>query len=169
MSKRKVLIVLILIITIISLPVYSQGYGNANLFKLVGQLIFFLVIFIAMIFITLYGTKLVAKNAGGMVRSKYIQLLDAINIPGGSKIVITRINNKIYILSTDSNGSNVIDIIDEEDFPIIEEDFNNYLDKHLIKNKFNENKISKDIKSFYVKHINKRIKNKEDKNDEKED
>lgn len=165
MFKKKVLFILILIIILASLPVYSQGFGNINVFKLVGQLILMLVIFIAMIFITLYGTKLVAKNAGGMVKSKYIQLLDAINLPGGSKIVIAKINDKIYILSIDSNGSNIIDIIEEEKFPLIEDNF----DKDSIMNKYNHSKVNKNIKLFYENQISKRIRNKEDKNHEKED
>ena len=169
MFKKRVLIVFNLILILFTSPVYSQGYENTSVFKLVGQLIFFIVIFIAMIFITLYGTRLVGKNAGGIVKSKYIQLLDAINVPGGSKIVITKINSKIYILSIDSNGSNVIDVIEEENFPIIEDDFVDYFDKNVIKNKLNDSKINKSIKLFYDNHINKRIKNKEDKNDEKED
>ena len=154
---------------IFSLPVYSQGVDNTSVFKIVGQLIFLLVIFIAMIFVTLYGTKLVAKNAGGMIKSKYIQLLDAINVPGGSKIVITKINNKIYILTIDSNGSNLIDTIEEDNFTIIEDDFDNYLGKNMFINKLRESKINKNIKMFYDNHVRKRIKNKEDKNDEKED
>lgn len=166
-KKRSVLI--LVIILLFSLPVYSQGYGNTNIFKSVGKLILLLVIFIAMIFLTLYGTKLVAKNAGGMVKSKYIQLIDAINITSGSKIIIAKINNKIYIITTSNNGSNVIDIIKEEEFPIKEENFDNYLDKYLIKKKFNNSKINKRMKLFYNKHINKRIKNEEDKKDEKED
>ena len=169
MYKKKVLLILILIIILSSFPVYSQGFGNISVLKLVGQLIFMVVVFIAMIFVTLYGTKLVAKNAGGMVKSKYIQLLDAINIPGGSKIVIAKINDKVYILSIDNNGSSVIDIIEEENFPISEDDFDNYFDKDTIMNKFSHSKINKNIKNFYEKGISKRIRNKEDKNHEKED
>lgn len=169
MVKKRAVLVLLVIIMLSSFPVHSQGYENTNVFKLVGQGIFYLVIFIAMIFLTLYGTKLVAKNAGGMAKSKYIQLIDAINITSGSKIIIAKINNKIYILTTSNNGSDIIDIIEEEDFPIIEENFDNYLDKNLIVNKLSNSKLNKSIKLFYDKHINKRIKNKEDKKDEKED
>lgn len=169
MSKKRTWLVLVLILLVISLPVYSEGYESVNVFKLVAKFILLLVIFIAMIFVTLYGTKLVAKNAGGMIKSKYIQLLDAINIPGGSKVVITLINNKVYILSIDSNGTNLIDIIDEKEFLIIEDDLDSYPGKDLIKNKISDSKINKNVKLFYENHINKRIKNKEEKNDEKED
>ena len=169
MIKKRLVLALLVIIMLSSFPVYSQGYENTNVFKLVGQGIFYLVIFIAMIFLTLYGTKLVAKNASGMAKSKYIQLIDAINITSGSKIIIAKINNKIYILTTSNNGSNIIDIIEEEDFPIIEENLDSYLDKNLIISKISNSKLNKNIKHFYDNNISKRIKNKEDKKDEKED
>ena len=169
MQKKKILFILILVISLSSYPAYSQGFGNTSVFKLLGQLIFMLVIFIAMIFITLYGTKLIAKNAGGMIKSKYIHILDAINIPGGSKIIITKINDKVYILSIDNNGSNVIDIIEEEKFPIIEDDFDNYFHQNTIIDKLSHSKINKKIKIFYKEQISKRIKNKDDKNHEEKD
>ncbi len=169
MIKKKVVLVLFVIMILFSLPVYSQGYENTNIFKVFGQLIFLLVVFIAMIFLTLYGTKLVAKNAGSMAKSKYIQLLDAINIPGGSKIIIAKINNKIYIITTSNTGSTIIDIIEEDEFEIIEDNFDNYLDQGLIMNKIRNNKLNKNSKLFYDKYIKHRIKSKEDKNDEKKD
>lgn len=135
--------------------------------KLVLQLILYLLIFIAVIIATFYGTKLIAKNAKGMSGNKYIKVLDVANIPGGSKIIIAEINDKIYILSASNNGINLIDIIEGEDFPIIEEDFDTYLDKYLIQNKFNYDKINKKVKSFFNK--SKRIEDKEDKKDEKQD
>lgn len=161
MGTKKKLLVLPIILTLFSSPVYSQGYENINRMKLGFQLIFYLVIFIAVIFATLYGTKLIAKNAKGMANSKYIQLLDVINIPGGSKIIIAKINDKIYLLSTTNNGVNIMDIIEEKDFPMVEENFDTYLDRYLIKNKLNYSKINGNLKSFFNKF--KRIKDKEDK------
>ena len=167
MIKKRAVLVLLVIIILSSFPVYSQGYENTSIFKIVGQLIFLLVVFIAMIFLTFYGTKLVAKNSSSMAKSKYIQLIDAINIPGGSKIIIAKINDKIYILATNNSATNIIDIIEEEEFPITEEGFENFLDKDLIKNKFSNSKFNKNTKLFYSKYISKTIKNKEDINDEK--
>lgn len=158
MIKKRAVIVLLVIIILSSLPVYSQGYENTSIFKIVGQLILLLVIFIAMIFLTLYGTKLIAKNSSSMAKSKYIQLMDAINIPGGSKIIIAKINHKIYILTTNNSVTNIIDIIEEEEFPIIEENFESFLDKDVIKSKLSNNKFNKNIKLFYNKYINKIIK-----------
>lgn len=165
MSMKKVAIILLIILTLFSLPIYSEGYENTSIIKLVLQLVFYLIVFIAVIFIALYGTKLVAKNTKGMSSSKYINLLDAINIPGGSKIIIAEINEMIYILSTNNNGVSVIDIIEGKDFSIIEENFDTYLDKYLTKNKLDYQKLNEGFKSFITR--SKRIQAKEDRNDEK--
>jgi flagellar biogenesis protein FliO len=126
-----------------------------------------MIIFIAIIFFSLYGTKLVAKNFKGMTNSKYIEILDAINIPGGSKIVIAKVNNKIYVLATGNNGTNILDIIDENEFPIIEENFDGYLNRYLTKDNLNYNKISENIKLNLDKFTKK--KDKEGNKNEKQD
>lgn len=167
MSRKKVLLVLLIILTLFSSPIYSQGYENTSIIKLIFQLIFYLVIFIAVIFLTLYGTKFIAKNSKGIAGGKYVKLLDATNIPGGSKIIITEINKTIYILSVSNNETTVIDKIDSKDFPLIEESFDTYLDKYLINDKFNYEKLNKKVKAFLNKF--KRIKSKEEKKDEKQD
>lgn len=154
MSRNRALLVLLIILTLFSSPVYSQGYENPSMIKLTFRLIVNLVIFIAVILLALYGTKLVAKNSKGIGNSKYIQLLDAINIPGGSKIIIAKINNQVYILSSGNNGTNLIDKIQEEDFPMDEEDYDTYIDKYLANNKLNFKNINQGIKSFFNEHMN---------------
>ena len=166
MSKKRLILVVFVIAILSSLPVYSQGYESINVFKSMGKLIFLIIIFIAMIFLTFYGTKLIAKNAGGMAKSKYIQLIDAINVTSGSKIVIAKINGKFYVLSVNNNGSKLIDTIDEDDFPLVEDNFDGFMDTDFIKNKLTNSKINKNTKLFYKKHINKITKNKEDIDDE---
>lgn len=165
MSRKVRLIFLIMILVVVGSPVYAQAYGDASIIKIIFELIMYIIIFIIVIFMSLYGTKLVAKNFKGITNSKYIKILDAMNIPGGSKIVITKVNNKVYILSTSNNGTNILDIIDEDNFPIIEEDFDTYLSKYMDKNNLENNKIIGKIRLFFGKISRK--KDKEDKKNEK--
>lgn len=165
MKKKRILLVLLIILTLFNSPIFAQGTNTISSWKLILKFIFYLIIFIAVIFMALYGTKLIAKNTQGMGNSKYVKLLDTINIPGGWKITIVEINNMIYILSSNTNGTSVIDKIEGDDFLIIEEDFETYLDKYLKKNNFNLLKISEDVKSCFNKW--KIIKGKEEKKDEK--
>lgn len=130
--------------------VYASGFEDVSLFKTVVQLIFYLLIFIGVIFITLYGTKFIAKNYKGFSSSKYMKIIDSLNLQNGIKLVIVNINEKIYILSVSSTSTNVIDTIDPED---IEEDiFEDYLHKHINKNKLEESKIN-----LYMDKIKKKI------------
>lgn len=155
-------LIFFIILIIFNLPVYAGGYENISLVKIILQLIFYIIIFALVVFLSLYGTKLVAKNFKGITASKYIGLLDLMNIPGGGKIVITKINKKVYILFTTNNSSNIIDILDEDDFYLENESFDNYLSKYLNKNNIND-KIGKKFVSFFNKS-----KDKEERNDEEE-
>ena len=167
MSNRIRSFSILITLLLSSFPVYAQSYGSSSISRTIFQLLFYMIIFIAIIFFSLYGTKLVAKNFKGMTNSKYIEILDAINIPGGSKIVIAKVNNKIYVLATGNNGTNILDIIDENEFPIIEENFDGYLNRYLTKDNLNYNKISENIKLNLDKFTKK--KDKEGNKNEKQD
>ncbi|CAK7042719.1 flagellar biosynthetic protein FliO [Tissierella carlieri] len=162
--KRINLLFIFIFVTLYGLPAYAAGYEEISPTKIIFQLIFYIVIFILVIFLTLYGTKLIAKNFKGITSSKYISLLDVINIPGGVKIIIAKINDKIYILSVADNNTNVIDTIEADNFPTHEENFDNYLSKYLHGNN-NDNKINKKLENLFDKFNIK--KDKEDRNDEK--
>ncbi len=164
MNKRINLLFVFVFLILNGLPVYAAGYEEISPIKIVFQLIFYIVIFILVIFFTLYGTRLIAKNFKGIASSKYISLLDVMNIPGGTKIVITKINSKIYILATTNNNTNVVDIIDEENFPTYDENFDTYLSKYVNKNHY-DHKINKKLENLFNR-INIK-KDKEGRNDEK--
>lgn len=163
MKNRINVLIIFIILVSFNLPVYGEGYENISLVKTVFQLIFYIIIFALVVFLSLYGTKLVAKNFKGITSSKYIGLLDVMNIPGGGKIVLTKINKKVYILLTTNNSANVIDIVDESNFCYESENFENYLSKYLNKN------IIKDKTSQNIIRIFNKSKDKEDRNDEKKD
>jgi flagellar biogenesis protein FliO len=167
MSTRIRSFSILIILLFLSFPVYAQSYEGVNIGRTIFRLIFYIIIFVAIIFFSLYGTKLVAKNFKGMTNSKYIEILDAINIPGGSKIVITKVNNKIYVLATGNSGTNILDIMDENEFPIIEENFDGYLNRYLTKDNLNYAKISENIKLNLDKFTKK--KDKEGNKNEKQD
>lgn len=163
MKKKIVGLISFVILLLPNITVYAGGYENISLFKIILQLIFYIIIFILVIFLSLYGTKLIAKNVKGITSSKYINLLDLMNIPGGGKITITKINKKVYILLITSNSSSIIDIIDEDAFSFESENFDNFLTKYLNKNNVKSD-AGKKIMSFFNKS-----KDKEDRNYEKKD
>lgn len=145
MKIRITLFSLSIILILSGFPVYSAGFEDVSLGQIIFKLIAYLLIFIFVILLTLYGTRLIGKNFKGMGRSKYINILDAINLPGGSKLVITKVNQKVYLLGVNNSNINVIDIIEENEFPEAEEEFHDYLTKFLDKNKDYNNPLSKFI------------------------
>lgn len=142
-----------------SLPAHGIGYEDTSLPKVIFRLIVYLFISILVIAVTIYGTRLISKGFKGFASSKYIDILDAINIPGGAKLIITKINKKIYIIGVNNTSFNLIDIIEEDDFIEANESFDNYLSKYLNK----ENKYINTIGSLFSY---KKKKDREDDNDE---
>lgn len=132
MRKNSIRYMLFFLIMSFSENSYASGYEEISLFQIVLKLLLYIGIFIVVIIVTLYGTRLIAKNYKGYSGSKYIKLIDTLSIPGGIKIVIMEINTKIYILSLSSNSTEVIDILSKDEFP--QEDFASYLDKHTNEN-----------------------------------
>jgi len=151
---------MLIFLNLYGLPVYAMESIESSPIKIVFQLIFYITMFTVVIFLTIWGTKIVAKNYKGFTSSKYIDLLDVMNLTGGCKIVITRINQKIYILAVTNNNTNIIDIIKVDEFPIHEEKFNEYLSSCLSKNR-NGYKINRKLENLFSN-----LKDKEGKKDE---
>lgn len=140
------------IILFIHSPVLSSGLEDISLFKIILQLIFYIAIFIAVIFLSIYGTRFIANNYRKTISSKYTELLDVLNVPGGSKIVIIKVSNKIYLLSHSNNGGvTVIDAMDEDEFFNTENSFENHLNRYGYTNRDDSNlnaKFSSIINKF---------------------
>ena len=147
---------------IISTLFIVRGFEEISTFKIILQLIFYLGIFVAVIVLSIYGTRFIAKNYKRVVSSKYVDLIDMLNIPGGIKIAIVKINEKFYILSITNNSTTVLDKLSKEEFHIIEENFDNCLEKYFYK--WNSSlKSNKMLSKLYFN------KGKEDLNDEEKD
>lgn len=146
MKKLFVRYIFFTVLTGLTETVYATGYDDISALNILLKLLFYIGVFIVVIIVTLYGTKLIAKNYKGYGNSKYIKLLDTLSIPGGIKIVIIKVSKKIYILSLSPNDTKVIDTINEDEFS--NEDFNSYLDKYTNKK---DNKINLSIKKIIEK------------------
>lgn len=144
----------------LSNSVYASGYEDVSLIKTIFQLIFYLIVFAVVIFITLYGTKFIARHYKGFSNSKYMQIIDALNIQNGIKLVIVNINKKIYILSISNTGTTVIDTIDPEELE--EEKFDNYLNHHM-----NKREMQGPDLNLYVNKIKDKLKFSKDKEDKR--
>ncbi|MBU5437695.1 flagellar biosynthetic protein FliO [Tissierella sp. MSJ-40] len=140
---------------------FTESVIETNPVKMAFKLIFYLIIFILIILLSLYGTKLIAKNYKGVAGSRYIKVIDQLSLNSNTIISVVKINGKIYILSVSSNSTHIIDVINEEEFTVMEEaDFDTYLNKYWKDSKLGYNKIHNKAKKFVTRFYN--SKDKED-------
>lgn len=145
----------------------EESFSYIQLFL---KTIIYIIIFILVLFATFYVTKLLAKRSKPFFKSKYVEIIDLINLGSNNKIVIAKVASYIYILSINNNDTILIDKMDLQSFySRVKEDRS--LDKDLsdsIKaDKDNislENEFKKILEKF--KLINRKIDKDEDKNEE---
>lgn len=141
---------------------FASEFEKISLGRTIVQLLLYLVVFVGIIFLTIYGTRFLANNYKVVVSSKYMNIVDTLNLPGGAKLVLVKAADKIYILSILSSGTTVVDIIKSEDLPISEDSFDNYLNKYMGKwnlNTLNNRKDKKNISRLFNKKDKEEFKN----------
>jgi flagellar biogenesis protein FliO len=114
------------------------------------KIILYFIVFLLVIVLAFYFTKLVAKKTSYMTKSNNIQILDFIALSSNSKIAIVNIIDNIYILSINNNEVTVIDKLSKEDANITnlkvnseQKSFNNYLEDIFAATKKLKNKVPK--------------------------
>lgn len=127
--------IFIFLITVFNSFAYAVGNGDEESFlKLFIKMILYLLIFIAVIVLCFYGTKLVGKRSKSFFKSKYMEIIDTVSLGTNIKLIIMKVNDKIYIMGVGNNGFTLIDKINEDEFPIYEEsdekNFTDYLKKY---------------------------------------
>lgn len=143
----------LIFIVIISTPVYATNYENYNPGKTILKLIFYIIIVLIVLIIAIYGTKFIAKKSKRFINSRFIQIIDSLNLGVNFKIIIVEISDVIYILAITTNNIVVIDKIPKEEF-----NRNANFEEHLIKYKNDYLKdydyfsnIQNNIKKIFVK------------------
>lgn len=155
------------------LAVVNDG-GSSQYARVFLKTIAYVLIFIFVIFVALYGTKFLAKRSKTFFKSKYIEIIDSINLGSNGRIIIVKVNNYIYILSISNNDTNVIDKFEVESFYSSYRDtreFDDYLNEHLnshIKTNINIDRFESKIKKVFnkFKSINIKTDKDEEKNEE---
>ena len=141
--NRKVINIIIIMVLLCSHISYAAGETDFNIGKTILKSILYLFIFIIFILFTIYGTKFIAKKSKRFINSKYIQIIDKINLDTNTKIIIVEINEYIYILGLNNNTIELIDKVSEDDFNF-KDDVN----------------FEKQLKEYENKYINNGFKNK---------
>lgn len=158
-----------------------QDKSNGNEF--LSTMLLYLFLFLVVIVIAVYGTKFIAKKSKRVFNSKYMQVIDTVNINLNTKLILAKIIDKVYIILINNNNATLIDKFDADNFNFDSADkdndkgkdlnFQNYLDSLLGSSKrgfniTNEN-IKKRVNELKDKYIVRKIKkSKEDEKNEKD-
>ena len=140
--KRTMIFMLSILLVIPSLGIATSNIENeSNLAIMVLKSVIYVVIFIVVILLAIYGTKFIARRSQSLLKSKYIQIIDSVNVGQNTKIVIAKISNYIYILSLNNNQTSLIDKMDIDIFfeNAKQDNFEEYLNEFMKNNKYEEN------------------------------
>ncbi|MCF6463326.1 flagellar biosynthetic protein FliO [Clostridium sp. Cult1] len=154
-TRRKIIFYTLILILLICSPSFAAGADDYSLGKTLFKLVFYIFITILVLIITIYGTRFIAKNSKRFVSSKYIQILDILNLGTNFKIVIVDINKIIYILAITNNNVEVLNKVSREEFNK-GLDFEDQLHKYrssYFKNFDYFNIINSNIKKMFEKPI----------------
>lgn len=146
-EKHKISLLSIIFIAMINEKAYAYGERSSiNYISYFGNLLFFMIIFVGIIFLAIYSTKFIAKRTNYLGKGKYLTVLDSINLSANVKIITIKIYKKVYILSVSNSTTTLIDKVNEEDLDL---DFDSYLNQNLDSN--NQRDFSEYIDYFKEK------------------
>ncbi|WP_143254306.1 flagellar biosynthetic protein FliO [Anaerosalibacter sp. Marseille-P3206] len=171
--KKCIIFTICILLVIPSFGTSTSGLENdASLPLMVFKSIMYVVIFIIVILFAMYGTKFIARRSQSMLKSKYIHIIDSVNIGQNTKIIIAKISNFIYILSLNNNQTYLIDKMSIDTFfeNVKQNNFEEYLNEYIDGNKDWENSslIIKDKVKKVLDKINFTKIGKEDEKNEKD-
>lgn len=86
------------------------------MFGEIFKLIFYIVLFMALMLFTFYGTKFIAGNLQKINKSKYVTILDRIKVSENLDITLVEINDEVHIIASGNGSIEQIDKIDKADF-----------------------------------------------------
>src|SRR5690606_39903239 len=117
MSNKKcvklILTSILIIILLMCNKVYAVNAGY-ELGKAIFKLFSYTGIFILVIVIAIYVTRFIAKNSKKFINSKYMKIIDILNIDINTKIAMIEINKKIYVFAINNNNVEMIDKLDRK-------------------------------------------------------
>lgn len=121
----------------------SSGFGTVLL-----NLILYIGVITLVLLMTIFGTRYIAKNTKRFVSSKYMKIVDVLNLGTNLKIIMLQVKDYIYVIVVSNNFIEVVDKLPKDSIVYVE-DFEEYLDRYAFssKNKYLNN-IYKNISRF---------------------
>lgn len=112
------------------------------------NLILYIGVITLVLLMTIFGTRYIAKNTKRFVSSKYMKIVDVLNLGTNLKIIMLQVKDYIYVIVVSNNSIEVVDKLPKDSIVHVE-DFEEYLNRYAFssKNKYLDN-IYKNITRF---------------------
>lgn len=128
----------------------SNAMYNSNVFINLGQLLFFIIAFMCVLFLSIYVTKLVATSSYLKSSNKNIKILESIGVGYQNSVQLLKVGRKYVLIGNTKENITLLLDLKEDDIALIDiadqdtnkSSFRGYLDKYLLKK--DDNKDSKD-------------------------
>lgn len=137
--KCKIFVLNLTMMLLMSNTSYATEGTNFSTGKAILELVFYIIIFVLVIVITIYGTKFIAKNSRRFINSKYMRVIDTLNLGTNIKITMVEINKTIYVFAITNNTIEVVDKLPEKEFENdldFEHELDRYKDKYTQENHY---------------------------------
>ena len=86
-------------------------------------------VFIFILFMAYYTTRLVAKKAGRMMQGKYIKVIDTISLGSDKKLHLVKVEEKFFVIATFGKNVEYMTEVDIDNYSTeMEENTNDSLD-----------------------------------------
>lgn len=127
---KRTLIITIIMILLLNNIVYAteMDYSIRGAFF---KLVLYMVIVVFVIGLTVFGTRFLAKHSQKFINSKYMKIVDMLNIGANNKVLMLEIEDYIYVIVMTNNSSELIDKIKKDEL-IKDGDFEDKLNKYTL-------------------------------------
>lgn len=110
------------------------------------KLVFYIIVIIFVLVLTIFSTRLFAKKSQRFIQSKYMKIVDVLNVGANIKILMIEINKIIYAVVVANNSVEVIEKIKKEEL-IEKGDFEDKLNRYTFNYK-NLHNIKKALSKY---------------------
>lgn len=111
------------------------------------KLILYMVTILFVLGLAIFGTRFLAKNSQRFIKSKYMKIIDILNVGTSTKILMIEIEDYIYIIVVTNNSSELIEKIKKDEF-IKNGGFEDKLTRHTL-SYMNIDKVMKVLNKNY--------------------
>lgn len=129
-NAKIVLIYLITMFLLVNNIAYASGM-DYSLGEAFLKFILYMLIVVFVIGLTVFGTKFLAKHSQKLINSRYMKIVDMLNIGANNKILMIEISDYIYVIAMTGNSSELIDKIKKDEL-INDGDFEDKLNKYTL-------------------------------------